>query len=685
MKKFRLITLLLFVCSCLCAQIELPNNAEWLVEPKEDSRKIHDFRNQGFWYLENGKVIFLSPKGERISEYALEPGEYFIEGNGILVKENDRSYSFIIFNNDNKPDHPGVFDEIKYQEQGDYFIARNRGDKPVFFSNEGKQIFKIPGLKGKGRDRIPGIIFKSHLGAFSTGIKRGEKPTEFTEWVIINGDGEVSHSQKTKEKINLSCFSEGVFKLKTKDGIQFIDVKGKVLIQNIPGIPFAEKNGLLFISMAPGKGLLGTDGSIISEAEFSEIIYDKTLEAWSCKDGEKELIYKDGRFMSRTQAMAGVNAKPYVYVEEVSGKLLNGIKQPSGNVLVPAKYSSIEHLEKDYFLAFSEKGMEVLDPRGKQLISGNFDRAKILENGKILVREKGIPLFHFYDKNGNQLNDKPWSSFSGFSEGMAVVAVSRLEPDETSTRPEDGEQGIAFKPAPQGVEGLAYINENGEYLISGQLVFAFPFFNGAAKVITKNMDQFYIDPQGVRLGTPPAEGDYMRGISDFLKDPMETVPEGEDRFGSYIVKGKFGLTINGKKIGEPIYDKIYTDQVSATFEKDGMKGVFSKEGKPVSLGANLGEIGFPRKEVLPFESLGSAGIIDLNSGKLNERFPFNIKRRVGDYILVEGKDEKGNKVFGVLGMNGKMILPLEFEALGILPTGETALRKNGKTGILILK
>ena len=324
---------------------------------------------------------------------------------------------------------------------------------------------------------------------------------------------------------------------------------------------------------------------------------------------------------------------------------LYGFKLEDGTVIVEPRYKFVDKFHDGYCIVYADYDKcGMIDRNGREVVPVEYLEVNYPTDGMVRVRQGEY--YGFYDTAGNKRIDFQYRTASGFSEGVAVVAID-FDSDY-----------VAY----------GYIDKSNRLVIPAEYEYAQPFSEGYA--VVKAYDRYGMIDHAAREVlpikyvevTPMVEGNF------FAVDAMtEKAALFDKKFkqltgfdyehvlaytsGYYTVERGGRVTLLDQK-GKERFE--YYDEVSGFHEgycmvkRDGKYGIINERGKLI----------------LPIE-------YD-NSGY-----------RTMEYIFSENVAmvEKGGK-YGFVDKRGNIVVPLIYESAQHCTEGLIPVQKDGLWGFL---
>lgn len=267
-----------------------------------------------------------------------------------------------------------------------------------------------------------------------------------------------------------------------------------------------------------------------------------------------------------------------------------GVINSNGKWTIEPKFDSINSFYNGFADTYKNGKQGLINTKGELIVECKFDFIGLVENDRVLVRDKNQ--YNFVDLNGNLISKIPLSDAEDFSEGLAAVQYN-----------ENGKWG--------------YLDINGKMKIDTLFSLAYEFKNGLAEVEIETTDTTTVEANYILLErkfyncTINKSGkiidtiDYVKKKRKFtligsantntlgkLNGRGDTIMQRKYRSFGYP-QGKYIWFNTGEKYGladttgiiliKPIYDKLeyFSDNGLALAKKDNKYGFINSKGEVI--------------------------------------------------------------------------------------------------------
>lgn len=324
---------------------------------------------------------------------------------------------------------------------------------------------------------------------------------------------------------------------------------------------------------------------------------------------------------------------------------------------------------------------------GGEFCNGFAVATTIEQNKKVLM-----------DKNGTLITIKPaatsksegyYAIIGNFHEGLCRVSVA------------DYEHSLAYCCDSWKEPGIwGYIDEKGREVVPPQFVFAFDFINGyavAAKgkwVIVNEKEQYWTENE--RWGLIDHDGNE---VVPFVYDEIYDISESSQFFCAHHggwPGGKWGVLDNhGNWVIMPKYDhELYTVEYGylEIFEEDktyddisqdkSLIGLFDLENRVQALDAHFQDIRVIDRKfaIVKLPNRKNRQLIDLQNGGRPIAEYANIEYSCGLCLIWNA--DKEFKQYGIMNMDGEILIWTEYELTGILHRAIAIYRQENHKGLM---
>lgn len=486
--------------------------------------------------------------------------------------------------------------------------------------------------------------------------------------------------------------------------VRHIDKKGNVISQEQVFDLWSEttqyRSGLKRVVTADGKtGYINTANKTVIQPQYdaAKDFFDGV--AWVRGEDGWILINKEGKQLNSTKLQVLSNySNGYARGQQSpweTGKW--GYIDKEGNMVIPAVYSFAFDFSEglaavklrgfmDFALGWSDGNVQYIDTSGNTVIAPSFNFAEKFKDGRAdTYTDKHV----FIDKTGKPVFEA-FSPQSGFSEGYMPVRLNDnkyayvdVEGRTAINGPFDEASGFSDGLARVAVNGKSgYIDTEGNFVVEPQYNEGRDFSEGRALVREGN-SLYYIDKTGSRSIRISGVNIFNGYVNKYLY--------ADSGFHEGLVAiekdNKVGYMDNtGKVVITPRFDfaGMFSDGV-APVKKDGLYGFIDKTGQLVIEPQFTYVSNF--KDGLAIIAKGSGshtavGFIDKNgkvvvSPQYEEAGLFNDGRAMVKIGLSYGK-------LGLVDKSGNLALAPQYDDLGAVSEGLVAFLKDDKWGYVDL-
>lgn len=310
-------------------------------------------------YKENGKYGLLDFDGKKITKPIYDNIEALEFKEGMLLVKKDGKTGVI--NIDGKEIININYDSI---EADKYSISENHNEKAGFIvSIKTEEGYRYGYINYKGK-----IILK----------------TEYNEIARINYIDD-------DENAYLVAFKNGQVGL-------FINKK-LVLEHKYEDIQFDNINNLLILQESGKQGVANLSGEIIIPIQYSNIIIAGNL--INAQNDDVVIVFDNkGQKFSNENFISIISTMNKNYFISIDKNENFGIIDKDNNILIENKYTFIDYLFNDYFIAQDETYLGIIDINEDIIVKFNYDVLQKLENTNVIqgIKDNNIELI---DNNMN--------------------------------------------------------------------------------------------------------------------------------------------------------------------------------------------------------------------------------------------------------------------------------------------
>lgn len=308
-------------------------------------------------YKENGKYGLINLSGKKITKPIYDDIQALEYKEGMLtVKQNDK-FGIININGD------GII-KVKYDgiQADQYSLNENHNKKAGFIvsikTNDG---YKFGYINYKGKTLLE---------------------TEYNEIARINYIND-------DESVYLVAFKNGQAGL--------FKNKSKVLENEYEDIQFDNINNLLILQRNGKQGVSDLDGKKIIQLEYDNIII--TGNSINAQKGDEVTVFNsEGEKLKNSNFISVLETDNKNYFITIDKNENYGVIDKDDNVIIDNKYTFIDYLFDNYFVAQNEQKIGIVDDKGKEVIKFDYDVLQKIEGTDLIqgIKNENIDLI---DKN----------------------------------------------------------------------------------------------------------------------------------------------------------------------------------------------------------------------------------------------------------------------------------------------
>lgn len=308
-------------------------------------------------YKENGKYGLINLSGKKITKPIYDDIQALEYKEGMLtVKQNDK-FGIININGDE-------IIKVKYDgiQADQYSLNENHNKKAGFIvsikTNDG---YKFGYINYKGKTLLE---------------------TEYNEIARINYIND-------DESVYLVAFKNGQAGL--------FKNKSKVLENEYEDIQFDNINNLLILQRNGKQGVSDLDGKKIIQLEYDNIII--TGNSINAQKGDEVTVFNsEGEKLKNSNFISVLETDNKDYFITIDKNENYGVIDKDDNVIIDNKYTFIDYLFDNYFVAQNEQKIGIVDDKGKEVIKFDYDVLQKIEGTDLIqgIKNENIDLI---DKN----------------------------------------------------------------------------------------------------------------------------------------------------------------------------------------------------------------------------------------------------------------------------------------------
>lgn len=308
-------------------------------------------------YKENGKYGLINLSGKKITKPIYDDIQALEYKEGMLtVKQNDK-FGIININGDE-------IIKVKYDgiQADQYSLNENHNKKAGFIvsikTNDG---YKFGYINYKGKTLLE---------------------TEYNEIARINYIND-------DESVYLVAFKNGQAGL--------FKNKSKVLENEYEDIQFDNINNLLILQRNGKQGVSDLDGKKIIQLKYDNIII--TGNSINAQKGDEVTVFNsEGEKLKNSNFISVLETDNKNYFITIDKNENYGVIDKDDNVIIDNKYTFIDYLFDNYFVAQNEEKIGIVDDKGKEVIKFDYDVLQKIEGTDLIqgIKNENIDLI---DKN----------------------------------------------------------------------------------------------------------------------------------------------------------------------------------------------------------------------------------------------------------------------------------------------
>ncbi len=591
----------------------------------------------------SGKVVIPA----EYEELGWSTGDQDPESNTIGYRK-DNLWGLLALDNEKitKPEYTSL-----YPVKGGFYIASVRGkishhDFLGVITNQGKVVipFKYNAIKPDGLRAIVGVKYGRQY-KFGV-VDMADKPIIPIEYKDIINLGHLRFAVRNFEN-KTAIFSDG----------------GKPMIDFILDSISNYENGHAVIYANHELGIVNSNGQVIQEPQFKEVLLDKepqvkSFDEWQVIKGKSTstslfydniLPFGDNEYKVEANGKSWVinknneslTPKKFAFIEEpVNGKMLFmyhekwGIINPDGEIFMKPKYDSLI-LNQDVIYAKINGSWSLYDFHGVEKSNANYDQIGKKTSYYYPVKKKNH--WGFIDRSGEEVIHCVYDQVGEIVNNMVVVKFH-------------GEYGILDKKGdwvvlPQKGR-LTIINDNYYLIKSGDLS------------TLKNFDNetIYFTQNKVEL------------MADHL---LEHLSDG----------GLWKIDFNGRIVNRNIPQQRFQEIRSSgnglfAVKYQGRFGFVDNQNRLI-IANRYEDVGDFGDGLVAVKLLGRWGFIDKYENIVIQPTFSEVGVFKNNMVIV-----KATSGYGIIDHKGNKLTPLNFDQISALPSGRFLVKKEGKYGLL---
>lgn len=308
-------------------------------------------------YKENGKYGLINLSGKKITNPIYDDIQALEYKEGMLTVKQNNKFGIININGDE-------IIKVKYDgiQADQYSLNENHNKKAGFIvsikTNDG---YKFGYINYKGKTLLE---------------------TEYNEIARINYIND-------DESVYLVAFKNGQAGL--------FKNKSKVLENEYEDIQFDNINNLLILQRNGKQGVSDLDGKKIIQLEYDNIII--TGNSINAQKGDEVTVFNsEGEKLKNSNFISVLETDNKNYFITIDKNENYGVIDKDDNVIIDNKYTFIDYLFDNYFVAQNEQKIGIVDDKGKEVIKYDYDVLQKIEGTDLIqgIKNENIDLI---DKN----------------------------------------------------------------------------------------------------------------------------------------------------------------------------------------------------------------------------------------------------------------------------------------------
>ena len=343
-------------------------------------------------YNKNREELFTNyEKVEAISrQESLDNIPY--EKSVLKYKENGK-YGLINLNG--KKITKPIYDDIQALEYKEGMLTVKQNDKFGIININGDEIIKVK-YDGIQADQYSLNENHNKKAGFIVSIKTNDG----YKFGYINYKGKTLLETEYNEiaRINYINDDESVYLVAFKNGqAGLFKNKSKVLENEYEDIQFDNINNLLILQRNGKQGVSDLDGKKIIQLEYDNIII--TGNSINAQKGDEVTVFNsEGEKLKNSNFISVLETDNKNYFITIDKNENYGVIDKDDNVIIDNKYTFIDYLFDNYFVAQNEQKIGIVDDKGKEVIKFDYDVLQKIEGTDLIqgIKNENIDLI---DKN----------------------------------------------------------------------------------------------------------------------------------------------------------------------------------------------------------------------------------------------------------------------------------------------
>lgn len=288
-----------------------------------------------------------------------------------------------------------IYDDIQALEYKEGMLTVKQNDKFGIININGDEIIKVK-YDGIQADQYSLNENHNKKAGFIVSIKTNDG----YKFGYINYKGKTLLETEYNEiaRINYINDDESVYLVAFKNGqAGLFKNKSKVLENEYEDIQFDNINNLLILQRNGKQGVSDLDGKKIIQLEYDNIII--TGNSINAQKGDEVTVFNsEGEKLKNSNLISVLETDNKNYFITIDKNENYGVIDKDDNVIIDNKYTFIDYLFDNYFVAQNEQKIGIVDDKGKEVIKYDYDVLQKIEGTDLIqgIKNENIDLI---DKN----------------------------------------------------------------------------------------------------------------------------------------------------------------------------------------------------------------------------------------------------------------------------------------------
>ena len=341
-----------------------------------------------------------------------------------------------------------IYDDIQALEYKEGMLTVKQNDKFGIININGDEIIKVK-YDGIQADQYSLNENHNKKAGFIVSIKTNDG----YKFGYINYKGKTLLETEYNEiaRINYINDDESVYLVAFKNGqAGLFKNKSKVLENEYEDIQFDNINNLLILQRNGKQGVSDLDGKKIIQLEYDNIII--TGNSINAQKGDEVTVFNsEGEKLKNSNFISVLETDNKNYFITIDKNENYGVIDKDDNVIIDNKYTFIDYLFDNYFVAQNEQKIGIVDDKGKEVIKFDYDVLQKIEgtdliqgiknenidlidknmkkiltmkNAQIDIKENYIKIYNFEDRKYLQYDGKEVSNINVIKEAKLFAKKS---------------------------------------------------------------------------------------------------------------------------------------------------------------------------------------------------------------------------------------------------------------------